>query len=131
MIKFKAGDKAKFKYHLHARLFILEVNEQICYADVSQTWYTGRIYYAHAQSVIKPELVKVSAIELEPIPLVSAKLDAIVTLWKAIKVEKEALIKQQKFDDAAIKRSKEKELHLEIEYQAELEGLTWDEAIAY
>jgi len=129
MAKFKAGDTAKFKYHRLARLFILEVMEQTCYANVAQTWYGGRVFYSERQSVIRGEIIKVSDIELESLPQVSLALSQTVELWKNAKEKKEGLIKQQKFEEAALERDKERKLRVNLEMQADLEGLSFDEAV--
>uniref|UniRef100_A0A6M3IQY5 Uncharacterized protein n=1 Tax=viral metagenome TaxID=1070528 RepID=A0A6M3IQY5_9ZZZZ len=69
MVKFKAGDSARFKYQPNVRVFILEVLEQTCYAGVAQTWYTVRQYKSEKiEGGVGRDFFKVSAIELEPIP---------------------------------------------------------------
>ncbi len=126
---FKVGDIARVKYIPQVRVFILEVHEQTCYANVAQIWYTIRQFGVGKPSKISQELTKMSAIELEPIPPISLELNAMIADYKACKAEKAHFTKEQNFDAASKISEKEMLLKLEIINLVEKEDVDINEFI--
>jgi hypothetical protein len=129
MEKFKAGDKARVKYQPNVRVFIIEVQEQTCYANVGQTWYIVRQFSNGKYGGIAKDYTRMSAIELERLPQPSASLLKKVDEWKKLKKCKEDLIKSQDFEKASAVRSKEMPLKEEVEMLSEKEGFSLHEII--
>lgn len=129
MKKMKAGDKAQVKYHPATKVFIIDVQEQTCYAGVTQIWYTGRCYTPGRMGGTSKEYARFSSIELEPIPPASAELSTYVANYKKLKARKETLIREQKFEEATKARNEERLMKAEIEELAEKEGLSLEELL--
>ena len=126
---FKAGDIARIKYQPNVRVFIIEVQHQTCYAGVTQTWYTVRQYGAGKYGGIAKEFTRVSSIELEPLPSVSVEIKEMLSKFKVARANKEKLIKEQKFDEAATARDQERLLKNELEAKLDLLGLSLEEVL--
>ena len=132
-VEFKIGQTVRLKAQKKAKVFIIEIQQQTCYANVGQVWYTGRIIwdssrYGGGGSVDKT-YSKFSQIELEACPEPSMKLQTLIEGLKRIKSKKEVLIKKQDFEKAANMRDEIRKLELEVECLAEKEGIDYRNTI--
>ena len=121
--KFKVGETVQCVASPDIRVFILETNEQTCYAGVTQVWYTGRVVYSGLHRTIG-KMERFSQIELQPVAKASAKLKKLVTEMKDLKKIKEKFIRKQDFEQASAIRDDYKRLELEAEMLSELEGIS-------
>lgn len=120
--KFKVGDVVRFKHSPKLRLHIVEVTQQICYANTVQEWYTGRIYSPSRDGIRMydvpmphTKLERFSLIELEAVPDVTKERKVLNTRLARVKLKKEAFIKKQDFEAAAKLRVEEQEIKEELE----------------
>jgi Tfp pilus assembly protein FimT len=126
-VDFKVGDTVRIKYCKNHKLFIVEIMEQICYANVKQVFYTGRVFNNGdrlGNNFLNKEYARFSAIELEALPVPSEKLSKLADECKAAIKEKTKFIEIQDFDQAAQHRDAERKLRQQIETFADLEGLS-------
>lgn len=122
--RFKVGDTVRLKANHKARLFIIEVDLQTCYADVQQVWYSGRIHWSGKETFmgssvdsVDRQLTKFSDIELEAIPVKPTVpgLDKLKEEYDAVTKKKDAYIKDQDFEKAVAEREKQRELKRRID----------------
>ena len=120
--KFKVGETVQLVASPDIRVFILEINEQTCYADVTQVWYTGRVIYLDVHRLVG-KMERFSQIELQPVAKASTKLKKLVAEMLGLKKIKETLIKKQDFEKAAAIRDDYRRVQMEAEMLSELEGI--------
>lgn len=112
---FKVGELVRLKVQPKTKVFIIEVTTQTCYANVTQTWYLGRIIGENKWSPsIDKTYTRFSQIELETIPEMSKELKKMIEDYKATKSEKEKFCEEQDFGKAAKARDRENGLKIVI-----------------
>lgn len=116
-VQFKVGQVVRLKVNQNLQVHIIEVNTQLCYANVQQVWYTGR---THGKDQYNSPFMgkgyeRFSAIELEAIPEESKELKHLKKKLEAVKRRKEQCIASQDFEAASKFREEESQIKAAIE----------------
>ena len=102
-VEFKVDQIVRLKANRKIHVHIIEVQTQLCYADVQQVWYIGRTHSVDEYSgmFLGKGYEKFSAIELEAIPEESAEMKEMRTKMEEFRMKKEKAIQEKDFELAS------------------------------